>query len=395
MNTTLYPFFQSAPARALVASLLLTLASTHAVHAATGTTPFKVAASQLQVLGIDTSPLQMQGEPVRINYPAQTVLPPNAEQVISSPVDGLVLQLLVQPNQLVRQGTPLLRLVSPELGQMQLQLLQATSRAALARQTAQREQSLFSEGLIAQRRVQEAQAGLQEAEAALRQAKSALRLGGMSAAAINKVAASGNPQESLESVAAQAGVVTEISARAGQRVDSATALLRLAQTNVLWLEIQVPASEAGAWSPGTQLKLKGRDVTARVTGTSALVAASSQMLVVRAVVEGKPGQLRPGELVSAELSISNTTAGWDLPLSALARDGGDAYIFVRTADGFEARPVKVLASAGQRVRVQADGKAGEQVAIRGVVALKGAWLDAKEAKEAKETKEAKDSKGGK
>ena len=389
MNTTSYLFFLSFPVRAITATLLLTLASTQAVFAATGTTPFKVAPGQLQVLGIETMPLQTQGEPVRINYPAQTVLPPSAEQVISSPVDGLVLQLLVQPNQLVRQGAPLLRLVSPELGQMQLQLLQASSRAALARQTAQREQSLFSEGLIAQRRVQEAQAGLHEAEAALRQAKSALRLGGMSAAAINKVAASGNPQESLELVAAQAGVVTEISARAGQRVDSATPLLRLAQTNVLWLEIQVPASEVGAWAPGTQLKVKGRDVTARVTGTSALVAASSQMLVVRAVVEGKQGQLRPGELVSAELSISNTSAGWDVPLAALARDGGDAYIFVRTADGFEARPAKVLASAGQRARVQADAKAGEQVAISGVVALKGAWLDAKEAKEAK------DSKGGK
>ena len=392
MNTTSYPFFHNAPARSLVASLLLTLASTQAVFAATGTTPFKVAPGQLQVLGIEVSPLQMQGEPVRISYPAQTVLPPSAEQVISSPVDGLVLQLLVQPNQMVRQGAPLLRLASPELGQMQLQLLQATTRASLARQTAQREQSLFGEGLIAQRRVQEAQAGLQEAEAALRQAKSALRLGGMSAAAINKVAVSGNPQESLEIVAAQAGVVTEISARAGQRVNSATALLRLAQTSVLWLEIQVPASEVGVWSPGTLLKVKGRDVSARIMGTSALVVASSQMLLVRAVVEGKPGQLRPGELVSAELSISNTSAGWDVPVAALARDGGDAYIFVRTADGFEARPAKIMASAGQRVRVQADAKAGEQVAISGVVALKGAWLDAKEAKEAKE---AKDSKGGK
>ena len=383
MNTTPFLFLHSAPVRALGAALFLTMPLVQVVHAATGKTPFKVAASQLQVLGIETLPLQKQGEPVRINYPAQTVLPPSAEQVISSPVDGLVLQLLVQPNQTVRPGAPLLRLVSPELGQMQLQLLQASSRAALARQTAQREQSLFGEGLIAQRRVQEAQAGLHEAEAALRQAKSALRLGGMSAAAINKVAASGNPQESLELVAAQAGVVTEISARAGQRVDSATPLLRLAQTNVLWLEIQVPASEAGAWLPGTPLKVKGRDVTAKVMGTSALVAASSQMLVVRAVVEGKPGQLRPGELVTAELSIGNTAVGWDVPLAALARDGGDAYIFVRTADGFEARPAKVLASAGQRIRVQADAKAGEQVAISGVVALKGAWLDAKEAKDGK------------
>ena len=392
MNTHPSTFPYKIRVGALAATVMLMLAQPQALYAAPGTTPFKVAAGQLKALGIDLQPLQTQGEPVRVSFPAQTVLPPSAEQVISSPVEGLVLQLLVQTNQSVRAGAPLLRLVSPELGQMQLQLLQANSRAALARQTAQREQSLFAEGLIAQRRVQEAQAALQEAEAALRQARSALRLGGMSAGAINKVAASGNPQESLELVAAQAGVVTEITARAGQRVDSATPLLRLAQTGTLWLEIQVPASEVGAWPAGTKLKVKGRDVTASVMGSSALVATGSQMLVVRAVVDGKAGLLRPGEMVSAELSMTSAAGGWDVPLAALARDGADAYIFVRTADGFEARPAKVLASAGQRVRVQADAKAGEQIAVSGAVALKGAWLVAKEANEAKD---AKDSKGSK
>lgn len=389
MNMIPAHFSMHTCACALIAATVFTLAPTQAAHAANGPTRFAVAADQLQVLGIETLPLQTQGEPVRVSYPAQTVLPPSAEQVISSPVAGLVMQLLVQPNQAVRPGTPLLRIASPELGQMQLQLLQASSRATLARQTAQREQSLFGEGLISQRRVQEAQAGLQEAEAALRQAKSALRLGGMSAGAIDKVAATGNPQDSLVLAATQAGVVTEVSARAGQRVDSAAPLLRLAQTAILWLEIQVPAAEVATWTPRSKLKVKGRDVIARVVGSSALVAPGSQMLVVRALVDGNSGQLRPGELLSVELRTGNTAAGWDLPLSALARDGNDAYVFVRTADGFEARPVKVLASAGLRVRVQAEVEAGEQVAISGVVALKGAWLDAREARDAKDGKGSK------
>ena len=389
MNIFPAPFYIYTHACAFTATVVLSLALAPNVYAANSPVRFTVAASQLQVLGIETLPLKAQSEPVQVSYPAQTVLPPSAEQVISSPVAGLVMQLLVQPNQVVRQGASLLRIASPELGQMQLQLLQANSRAALARQTAQREQSLFGEGLIAQRRVQEAQAGLQEAEAALRQAKSALRLGGMSASAIDKVAASGNLQDSLVLSAAQAGVITEISARTGQRVDSAAPLLRLAQTATLLLEIQVPATEANAWPPGTKLKVKGRDVAARVVGSSALVAPGSQMLVVRAQVDNKSGQLRPGELVSVETSMGNAAAGWDLPLSAVARDGTDAVIFVRTTDGFEARPAKVLASAGQRVRVQVESKTGEQVAVSGVVALKGAWLDAKEARDAKDSKASK------
>ena len=348
-----------------------------AVQAADRPAKFMVASSQLQVLGIQTAPLQSQPDPVRARYPAQVVIPPNAEQVISSPVTGLVLQLLVQENQTVRAGAALIRIASPELGQLQLQLLQANTRATLARQAAQRERNLFAEGLIPQRRVQEAQSALQEADATLKQAKTALRLTGMSTTVIDNVAASGNPQDSLTLAATQAGVVTEIKVKPGQRVEPTMPLLHLAQTGTLWLEIQVPVAESSAWAPGTKLKVQGRDITAQLLSSSATVASGSQMVVMRALVQGTSGQVRAGELLTVELPIAATSGGWDLPLSAVAHDGNQAFVFVRTTDGFEARPVKVSASAGQRVRVEGQFKAGEQVAISGVVALKGAWLDDK------------------
>ena len=345
---------------------------------------FAVASAQLQGMGIQTVPLQTQkAQAVRISYPAQVIVPPNAEQVVSSPVAGLISQLLVQPNQIVRAGAPLARIASPELGQQQLELLQASTRATLARQAAQREQELFAEGLIAQRRVQEAQAALQEATAALRQSKAALRLSGMPMAAIDKVVATGTPQDSLTLTAAQTGVVTEIKVKPGQRVDSATALLHLAQTSVLWLEIQVPISEVtegSGWAAGSVLKIQGRDLTAQVLNSSTMVASASQMVAMQAVIQGAAGKVRPGELLTVELPVAAVAGAWDLPLSAVAHDGDQAYVFVRTADGFEARPVKVSASSGQRIRVQGPVKAGEQVAVSGVVALKGAWQNEKEGK---------------
>ena len=128
--------------------------------------------------------------------------------------------------------------------------------------------------------------------------------------------------------------------------------------------------------------MQGRDVTARILSASPTVSSGSQTVVLRAAVEGKTGLVRPGEFVTVELPIATTQAAaqgsWDVPLSAVAHDGKQAYLFVRTAAGFEARPVTVVASAGQRVRVQGPVKAGEQIAVSGVVALKGAWLDAKE-----------------
>lgn len=338
---------------------------------------FIVADSQIQTLGIQTAPLSAQTSLVIANFPAEVRVPPQAEQQVSAPVAGLVAQLLVQQNQLVRAGDPLLRLVSPQLGQLQLELLQASARATLARQAAQREQALFDEGIIPQRRVQEAQAGLKEAEATLHQAKAALHLSGMSAATIEQIAASGKPQESITLTATQAGVVTGIAVKPGQQVEPATALLQLMQTDTLWLDIQVPVTESAHWQPGTALKIAGKEVVARLLSVGTTVSTDSQTLMLRAVIEGKTDRLHPGEWVTVELPVAVVQEGWNVPLSAVAHDGNQAYLFVRTSDGFEARPVRVSASAAQQVRVQGSLKAGDEIAVSGVVALKGAWLDAK------------------
>ena len=341
--------------------------------------PAKLAVSdkQMRALGIQTAPLQRQANAVLASFPAQVMVPPNQEQVISSPVAGLVAQVLVQQNQRVRQGAPLVRISGSELGQLQLQLLQAATRATLARQAEQREQKLFEEGIIPERRVQEAQAALKESEAALRQARAALRLSGMSAATIERVAASGKLEDSLVLHAPRAGIVTGVLVKPGQRVEAASALLHIVQTDSLWLDVQVPAADATNWQPGTRFKLQGRNIAARMMSVGSAVSAVSQTVALRAVVESGASGLRPGEIVAVELPVGGARGGWSVPLSAVAHDGKQAYVFVRTADGFEARPVTVVASAGQLARVQGALKDGEQVAVSGVVALKGGWLDEK------------------
>ena len=202
----------------------------------------------------------------------------------------------------------------------------------------------------------------------------------MPPATIDQIAASGKPQDSITLTAAKAGVVTEIEVKPGQRVEAATALLHVLQTDVLWLDIQVPVSDNTHWRAGTRLKVQGRDIEARILSAGSTVSVGSQTVGLRAAVDGKASLLRPGEFVTVELPVARTSGSWDVPLAAVAHDGNQAYVFIRTTGGFEARAVKVSASAGQRVRVQGALKADEQVAVAGVVALKGAWLNAKESK---------------
>lgn len=359
--------------RRFLFTLTLVLIATSS-FSAERTDKFAVTAQQMQALDIQVQVLKRDAEPVVLTAPAQVTVPINSEQVVSSPLGGLAVKLHVQPNQPVLIGAPLLTIASQEFGALQLQLLQASSQAALAKQAAEREQALFAEGIIPQRRVQEAQSTQKESEAALKQATAALRLAGLPAAAIARIASSGELEDALTLHAAQAGTVIEINVKPGQRVEPMTELMHVAQTDKLALDIQVASSQSTAWTVGAKLKLQNHTGSGQVTSVSPVVSNENQSVLVRAELDSGTRDLRPGEFVTVMLPLPATGETWDVPLASLVYDNTQAHVFVKTATGFEAREVMVVVSAGQRVRIQGSLSAGEAIAVSGAVALKGSWL---------------------
>ena len=150
---------------------------------------FSVANEQIQALGIKTSAVQSMKQTVSTRYPGQVVVPPKAEQIVSSPLEGVVVQLLVGEYQAVRKGEPVVRLSSPAMSQLQLQLLQASARATLAQtyfqlRAAERQQALLDASVAAYGRALEltrnryaagvaGKADVAQAESQLRSARAA------------------------------------------------------------------------------------------------------------------------------------------------------------------------------------------------------------------------------
>ena len=343
-------------------------------HAAPPQPQFSFSEAQIKALGIQLSAISKSVSTTGQAYPASVELPPNSEQIISAPAAGLVTVLAVRENDRVSRGQILARLISPELGPMQLQLVQAATRARLAQQTASRELSLFKEGIIPLRRVQEADAQLAESRAAVGQSQAALELAGMARNDIARVLRTGKFENNLALRASVAGTVVDVAVKPGQRVAAADALLRVVNSGILWLSIHAPASTAGNWAKGTPLSIDGRNAQAQVLSIGSSVDPASQTMEILAAVVSGANALRPGEAVKVIAPTPNFDGAWDIPIAALARDGTRAVVFVRTAQGFDARPVQILASAGQTARVRGKLSAGERIATAGVVALKAAWL---------------------
>ena len=341
---------------------------------------FTVTPAQMQGLGIT---LQRLDKPAAIQgqaYPARVVLPPSQEQVVSAPLAGLVDRVLVGENDTVKSGQPLLRLISPELGELQLKLLEASSKSRLSQKTAQRERMLFTEGIIPERRVQEADGAAEEDRGRVQQAEAALRLAGMDVASVRKIAAGGALQDGLTVHAKTGGTVMALDVKAGQRVAQADALMRLADTRQLWLDIQLPADRRSQVAiKGGQITVVGRDATAAPMSLG-LMVSDSQTVTLRAQVTQGATLLRPGEYVQAQVPFSTlASAGsggesWPVPVASVVRQGDKAYVFVRTPKGFLAQQVTVLNSAGASVQVQGPLKTGQDIAVTSVIALKAAWL---------------------
>lgn len=350
-----------------VAALSLSLAGPLA--AAITSPEFAITPAQMQALGVTVLRLQQPGEIRGIAYPARVIVPPNQEQVVSAPVGGVVDRLLVNGQEAVRAGQPLLRLVSPEWTELQLKLMEAAGKSRLSNKTLARERQLFTEGIIAERRVQEAETAAATDTGRVRQAEAQLRLAGADAASVRRVANGGRLDEALVVHARSAGVVLSVDVKPGQRVKDADALLRLADLRALWLDITVPVDRP---PPRTgEITVVGRNVVA-VPQSLGAMASDSQTVVLRARVTRGAELLRPGEVVQAQVPFA-ASQGWALPLGAVTRDGDKAYVFVRSPKGFVATPVTVVSSAGQSVQVTGDLRPGQEVATASVIALKAAW----------------------
>ena len=356
-----------------VAVCLSLIALSAPVPAAEPNAEFAVSDAQMKTLGVTLLKLEQPAAIAGMAYAAKVVLPPGQEQLVSAPVAGVVDQLLVGEQQAVKAGQALLRLNSPQFGEMQLKLLEAASRARLSQQTLQREKALLGEGIIPERLVQEAEVAAQDDAARQRQAEAALRLACIDAATIQRVAAGGALQDGLVVRARAAGVVLGIDIKNGQRVQEADALLRLANLQTLWLDIAMPADRQPSTLPkSVAIQIVGRDAEAMPLSVGAMVS-DSQTVTLRARVTRGADRLRPGEVVQARVPFAVNAAGWALPLQAVARQDDQAYVFVRTDKGFIARPVSVVSSAGASVQVTGELKPGQEVATASVIALKAAW----------------------
>lgn len=330
--------------------------------------------AQVQALGIELARPVAAEAAAGPRYPARVVLPPDHERVISAGAGGMVEAVLVTEGQEVPAGGALLRLRSAELAALQSDYLQALEQAGLAGRRAERDRALYDEGIIPERRVQESRTALAEARARVQAARQALEAAGMSAQDIQALAQARQISGTRLLLAPFDAAVLEVMVGGGEQVEPTTALMRLGRGGALWLAVRVPVEAAAQLTSGAGVRVAGSSATGRLVFVGRRVDPVDQSVTAHVRLDGGLQGLRPGQLVEAVLLRPDNGKAWRLPAGAVLRRGDTDYVFVRSADGFRAEPVRLLAKEGGQAVVSGALGAGDRVAAKGVAAIKGAWL---------------------
>lgn len=333
----------------------------------------KLSPAQAKAMGVVTAPLASSVATAGKGLPARVVIPNHQLHIVSAPLAGLVQTLPVSPNQAVKKGQVLARLQSPELVEIQRGFLQAATQAQLARDSLNRDEKLFQEGIISESRYLAAKGRQAEAVAALSERRQALGLAGLSGAALQRLEKSHVMSGAIEIAAPVNGVALELMAVPGQRVEAATPLVKLAQTVPLWLEIQAPLAQIAGLKSGGAVSVPAYQASGKVVQIGRGVEEGSQTVTVRAEIRQGAENLRPGQFVETVLAIDGIGQHWHVPNSALVRLRDQAYVFVQTATGFFARPVKLAGETAESSVVSAEFKGDERIAVRGTASLKAMW----------------------
>lgn len=354
-----------------LASLGLWLAAVPAAFAADLIT---MSPQQQQNLGVAAAPLQPTRAAFGRALPAQVVIPPGEQQLISAPQAGMVTQLRRSIGDEVKQGEALLTLQSPEIVGLQRAFLQALSQEHLAKTALERDNTLFREGIIAQRRYLETQSRYQEQKAAFDERRQALRLAGMATQDIRRLERTRSLSSALVLRAPMDGVVLERQAQTGQRVDVNAPLYRIGRLDTLWLEIRAPIETLSGLRVGAPVQVADAPVTAKLILIGREVDPASQTALLRAEVTGNGEHLRPGQYVQATLTTHTAEHSFTVPAAAVVRRDQKTYVFVKSVAGFTATPVRVWLSEGGTSVISGSFSGGEQIAVSGVAAIKGAWM---------------------
>ena len=182
--------------------------------------------------------------------------------------------------------------------------------------------------------------------------------------------------ESLQTyavVAPLSGVVTSRSANPGEQTGEKV-LFKVADLSTVWVELALFSRDVAKVRVGQSVRVSSADAGLEAEGIVIYVApfgqSTNQTLTARVQLDNPDRRWAPGLYVSADVTLSRSTVPLAIHAKALQSIEEIPVVFVRNAQGFESRPVRLARTDGEISEVLEGVTAGEIYATHNSFILK-------------------------
>jgi Cu(I)/Ag(I) efflux system membrane fusion protein len=300
----------------------------------------RIDPTTVQNLGVRTAPVERRVLASAIRVPGTITWDLRQAITISARTDAVVSKLDVRaPYTMVKAGEPLAELLSPQWS------------SALAEYDAlQHVQSAEAQGLRAASRERLQVLGLTPADI------QSSRRGTGAAITLH---------------APQAGVVTTLDVREGQRVTAGQTLMTVNGLTTVWIEAALPQATAATVRRGTPVvvtvdALPGRSFHGTVETLLPDVDAVTRTQRARIVLDNADGALSPGMFATVQLNPTPDVAVPVVPDDALIATGTHTRVILAEGGGhFRAVSVRIGRAAGGYTEILDGLSGGEKVVVSG------------------------------
>lgn len=316
----------------------------------------------IRAAGVVVRPVAAGGLAHEILSQGTVVAAPGGEAVLTARASGTVTHILKQLGDTVRPGEGLAIVESRDAAQITADQATAGAKDLLARRNLAREQALYDQRVSPR-------VDLERAEAEAAAARAEARRARISAGAAN-VTADGRGVIVTSPIA---GRITQTAARLGAYVQPDNPLFRITDPRRIRIETPIAGPDIERLAPGDQAVIEtadGQAITAQVRAVTPVLDAETR--AATAILEVADARLTPGQAVRVRLFPKRAAAGAAIvvPDEAVQSHNGHDVVFVRTATGFEARPVIVGARSAGRVEIVSGLAAGQSIAAKNAFLLK-------------------------
>lgn len=329
--------------------------------------------------GIIVSVAEIASAGQTLSLPAELRFDADRVAAVSPLVSGRLERLLAGEGDTVSRGDTLALLSSRELAELKAEYLSAATAETLARQALLREETLFADRITSEADLETARAALAAARAQREGAENKLHAVGVSDAQLANLSEA--PDGSMATIPLRApigGVIARRTATLGATVSAddpaAPALFTIVDDRVLWADIAVYKQSTGSVQVGSTVVLKSETGTALAEGEIATVLPAidetSRTATARMIVDNPDGRLRPGQFVTADISVGTGERRLQVPSGAIVEVEGRTSVFVPTEDGFEPAVVVPGIEVGGQTVILSGLSAGDAFVSEGAFTLK-------------------------